>query len=588
MVVKHKIIMDLARPSEMPRVDTVHKDQYTRQLELSLYANGEAWTIPEDASILISFIRSDGTGGSYDTLPSGSKAWLAENNVLTVELAPDVLASPGPAMMAVDLLRGSSKISTFTIMLYVRKTIFTRVGTLEDYIRINGFLPMPDTAEEGQYFKVSKVDENGGIVKLEAVTLPSIEEVLAQAKENGDFSGASAYEIAVENGYTGTEVEFGKALKQLTTGVWGSVIAQTVHLTRALTTDSGITINFNGNKLHGVSDPKEERDAVNKRYVDALANPYAVPDHWQDAVDEAVVKVKEYQDRGGRNCLSFAWFSDCHISPDDSAVNPGNTGKIVSKVMDSCAIPFALMCGDAARNDTDTLTDASSVTASLAAAEDVFAAIGYDRLLQTLGGHDCFWGTDFAEKLDANTLYGAVYRRQAEDHRRVFGGDGSCFYIDYPAAKLRFVVLNAYANSTAIDSIGFGADQLDWLEKTALGFDEEGWAVVLASHVPPYEAALTDGAALQSILAAFVEKGTAQIVGFFCGYAHKDQILLDTLPYPVVAITSDGDLAEDEAAEDRIVGSDNEHAVDFVTINRLTRTVFLTRLGAGEDRSFFY
>lgn len=588
MVVKHKINMDLAKPAEMPRVDTVHKDQYTRKLELSLLENGKPWQIPEDVNILISFIRSDGTGGSYDTLPTGNRAWSAEGNVLTLELAPDVLAAPGPAMMAVDLLQGNSKISTFTIMLYVRKTIFTRVGQLEDYIKISGFLPMPDTAEAGQYVTVSEVDEYGGIVKLEAVTLPSlevaVEEALTLAKESGEFDGASAYEIAVENGYAGTEEAFGKSLKQFTTGVWGSVIAQTVHLTRALTTDGGITINFNGSKIHGVSNPKEEKDAANKRYVDALANPYAVPTYWQTAVDEVIAKVKANQDSGGVSCLSFAWFSDCHISPDDATVNPGNTGKIVSSVMDSCAIPFALMCGDAARNDGDSLTEEASVTASLDAAEEMFAAIGHHRLLQAQGGHDSFWGTDFASQLDEKTLYGAIYRRQTEDFRRVFGSDGSYFYIDHPVAKVRFIVLDACKNSTAIESFGLGTEQLNWLENAALNLPEDSWAVVLASHVPPNEAALQDAAQLQTILANFA----ADIVGFFCGYTHKDQIITEVLPYPVITITSDANLSEDETEEARIIGSSNEHAVDFVTINRAARTVSLTRLGAGEDRSFSY
>lgn len=574
MVVNHKIEMDLAKPARMPRVDTVHKDQYSRKLELILFENGKTWKIPEDVSILISFIRSDGTGGSYDTLPSGKRAWEAVENKLTVELAPDILAVPGAAMMAVDLLHGSSKVSTFTIMLYVRRTIFTRVGQLEDYFKIAGFLPMPDTAKEGQFLQIARVDENGGVAKLDAITLPSLQDAvdaaLLQAKESGAFDGASAYDAAVESGYTGTEEQWAKVMKQLANGIWNSVTAQAVHLTRSLTTDGGITVNFNGNRLRGVSNPREDKDAANKRYVDALAAPYAVPSYWQTAVDSAVAKIKEQQETGGADCMSFVWFSACNVSPGSTA----NTGKIVKAVMDSCCIPFALLCGDLIGGDAD------SAEESYAAAEDMLKPIGWKRLLQTQGGQDTFLST--GQKRNEQYLYNAIYRRQTMDSRRVFGEDGTYFYVDYPIAKVRFVMLNAYqaAVSTSVVSFGLGNTQRNWLEHTALAFPETGWLVIIGCHVMPDEEGLQDREQLQQILSGFVAGG-GQIGGYFCGNRHADEIHIGRFSYPAISITSNAPAAEN-------VGTDTEHAVDIVTINRNSRTVSLTRLGVGEDRSFSY
>ena len=117
MVINHKIKMDLARPAWMPKIDVVQRDQFTRKMELSLYSNGVAWEIPEDINVIVYFLRGDGTGGDYDTLSNGQQAWSAAGNVLTVEIAPPVMAKAGPVAMALDLIRGEERISTFTTLL---------------------------------------------------------------------------------------------------------------------------------------------------------------------------------------------------------------------------------------------------------------------------------------------------------------------------------------------------------------------------------------------------------------------------------------------------------------------------------------
>lgn len=56
-----------------------------------------------------------------------------------------------------------------------------------------------------------------------------------------------------------------------------------------------------------------------------------------------------------------------------------------------------------------------------------------------------------------------------------------------------------------------------------------------------------------------------------------------------VTITSDfTTIAYDDATKHTVANDDQSHAIDFVTINRATRTVHLTRLGIGADRSYTY
>ena len=93
----------------------------------------------------------------------------------------------------------------------------------------------------------------------------------------------------------------------------------------------------------------------------------------------------------------------------------------------------------------------------------------------------------------------------------------------------------------------------------------------------------------------------ADIIGWYSGHIHRDRIYTgiatntsdDTqgtaLGFTQVTISSDNtSIAYDDATKHTVANDDKSHAIDFVTINRKTRTVNLTRLGIGEDRSYTY
>ena len=610
MYVKHKLEIDLAGQAAIPRVDVVEGDQYVRQLELSLLCGGESWEIPEDAHAVIRYWKADGTGGEYDTLPDGSPACSVSGNVLTVELAPQVLTCPGNGMLSVVLTQGDARISTFSILIQVHGAISVGLES-ENFFCYDGLIPAPENAEVGQFLKVSGVNGHGTVSQVETVTLPSLDEALAQAKESGEFDGASAYEVAQNNGFTGTEAEWLESLKGKFNQDAGSI--RLINITGKLTTDPGVTVNFRTSRLQGVRDPQADSDAATRRYVDQAVADYVVPSYWQEAVDAAIAKIIANQDAGGMDCVTFALFSDMHAVPDSTTPNSGHTGNLTAAVMDGCGVPFAVCCGDVCRTDAE---NEAAARESIAAGAKNLRPIGARRLLQALGDHDGSCGT---AQMSAGALFGAIFRSQAEDERRHFGGDGSYFYIDYPAAKIRLIVLNScWSDSDHLRtaSFGYGNTQLNWLADTALSFTEDGWCIALFAHVPPvaaYSAQIRDLTVLRGILAAFLNKtgytgtaGTAgewdyvsvscnftgkhggEIVGFFCGHSHGDGIVSDETDYPIVTITSDANSLGADSEVVRTVGTAAEHAVDFVTVNRSAKTVSLTRLGAGTDRSYSY
>lgn len=86
-------------------------------------------------------------------------------------------------------------------------------------------------------------------------------------------NGKSAYQAAVEKGYTGTEEEFNTALAGMQSApflpVTGGDVAA-INITGSLTTDGGIQVNLNGCRVQGVNGPASDTDAANKQYVDGL------------------------------------------------------------------------------------------------------------------------------------------------------------------------------------------------------------------------------------------------------------------------------------------------------------------------------
>ena len=74
MIITTQINMDLVRPEKTVTVRLVRDDKLTRAVQLRLFADGEAVVLPENCHVLVRYGKPDGTGGSYDTLPDGSKA----------------------------------------------------------------------------------------------------------------------------------------------------------------------------------------------------------------------------------------------------------------------------------------------------------------------------------------------------------------------------------------------------------------------------------------------------------------------------------------------------------------------------------
>lgn len=119
MNVTQRLVMDLVQRGLTPCACAVQGDSGSRVLAVELRAGGLPWEIPADAALLIRYRKPDGTGGTYDTLPDGARAWSAQGNVLLVTLAPQVCTAAGTVEMELTLLMEPDQITTFPLELRV-------------------------------------------------------------------------------------------------------------------------------------------------------------------------------------------------------------------------------------------------------------------------------------------------------------------------------------------------------------------------------------------------------------------------------------------------------------------------------------
>lgn len=315
-----------------------------------------------------------------------------------------------------------------------------------------------------------------------------------------------------------------------------------------------------------------------------------IPAFWKNAVDECIVKIKSLQN--GINCVTFPFFSDNHQ-------RNGYAGILISYIMKECHIPYCFYGGDSISNGY--IASEEAMISEDKAFDDIMKPVPNGRLCRAVGNHDGYWAVSSTEKYyyTREQIYDLFLREEAVSQLKHFGGDGTYYYVDDIASRMRFIVLNTNG--------GIDSTQLEWLQNTAMQFTEDGWGIVFISHQPisnHYHANISNAETVRAAVSNYIN-GTsankAEVVGWFSGHIHRDRIYTgvainttddtegDAMGFTQVTITSDHtSIAYDDATKHTVANDNQSHAIDFVTINKTTRTVNLTRLGIGNDRSYTY
>lgn len=257
MKITKTITIDLARAPDHPRILAVEGDAGSRAVEIRLKANLEPWPVPEEATVSLVYQKPDGTSGWYDTLPDGSSCCAIDGNVVTLELAPQVLTVEGTVSAALVLRDASgNQLTTFGFLIQV----LSSPGDTEssrDYYNLKVVASIEELTarldaleQQGGFagangksaYELAQDAGFEGTVEAWLASLRGADGVPGADGQDGQdgSDGKSAYQYAVDGGYTGTEAEFAAKLaeeapaklSQLTNDlITGAEVGQTVRIT---------------------------------------------------------------------------------------------------------------------------------------------------------------------------------------------------------------------------------------------------------------------------------------------------------------------------------------------------------------------
>lgn len=354
-----------------------------------------------------------------------------------------------------------------------------------------------------------------------------------------------------------------------------------------------------------------------------------MPSHWEEEVAEKTEVVRNLQAEGGKNCVTFAFTADTHI-PNNATGRTEHIGRVMGRMLDNCQAPFAVLAGDVATRGS--MPTESEYFDELAEIPYHLASLwGTDRLLLALGNHDGTYGDgslgssyNYSERFNQDKMWSVFFRGQALDFRRVFSENGLYFFVDNITQKTRFIVLNSHYAAdlngrVVFNNSCYGQEQLDWFADIALDM-LEGYGAVVITHVAPRpvnEATIpytVDYMQIVGIINAYIDKTTfsnsftggvdgwsnstvnvdftsakGEVIAMFVGHEHRDIIDTETLKCPIINVVAAGAPANGSyTSYNRPFGTGKETSFDMVTINRTTKMIYCTRVGAGSDRAVSY
>lgn len=234
MKVTHKINTDLQIREKIPRLAMVQCDCDSREIEITITSGGTTWLPGNIDNVFLRYRKNDGTGGCYDTLPDGTKAWSVNENKVTICIAPQMLTVPGMVEAQAVLVSGTQTVTTFLFQIAVEKD--PSLGTVPSEYYIN----WSEWAEE------------------------KLNHFLEQAKQSGDFTGGLYVPAVDAEGNLSWTNNAGLANPSPVN--IANLIAGKINWNILQGNLSG-HINMNGHRIMGLPEPEADNDAATKGYT---------------------------------------------------------------------------------------------------------------------------------------------------------------------------------------------------------------------------------------------------------------------------------------------------------------------------------
>lgn len=332
---------------------------------------------------------------------------------------------------------------------------------------------------------------------------------------------------------------------------------------------------------------------------------------------------------------SFAFISDLHYYHQCPPII--NSIAALGQLVHEVPVAFVAVGGDFVQNDTrDIVLSYYEELSALIRAEVTGVPI-----FPVKGNHDdntIYDHNESPEPSHANTVYPVdEYTRLFQHNEGIVQVDplhphGLYYYYDLPATKIRAIFLNVIDIPYTLKENGsprflgqweysFSNEQLNWMAHTAMNFgdkpDGSDWSVVIFSHIPlefsltfggdlavnnaqamlsllrAYQAGTTysdqsEGAFAYSLAVDFKSQGPMELIGCIYGHVHTDKVDVIQGITHIASHCARSGVGIGPTAVPLVDRTADETAWDVFTVDRQTRTMRVTRYGAGADRTIQY
>jgi hypothetical protein len=331
-----------------------------------------------------------------------------------------------------------------------------------------------------------------------------------------------------------------------------------------------------------------------------------VPDYWESTLNTKIATIQSLMLANGLNKFSFGFITDTHWR-----FNAKHSYALLDKLLRECNIEYLLMGGDyISGGEASELVSETELRDHMNYWYDMNKTI-----LPTVGNHD---NRDDG-KVTSDKIYSLIFRQLGNTVS--YGEDGTYYYYDDKYQKIRFIVLNSMdypLNGNA--ETGYRQVQTNWFCNTALNIPNDSWSIIVCTHIPPYSSTDFVGTGTQApygtenimgVLMAFKNKTTfsssmypssiwantvnvdftgkgGNVIAFISGHCHYDNFKKWSNSIPVITSVCDSWFDSGNGATAKVIGTITEQAFDVFTVDKTNRTVSITRIGAGNDRSFTY
>lgn len=419
-----------------------------------------------------------------------------------------------------------------------------------------------------QRFYIKARKKPADYIYADEARLPAWTELDARvtALEEGGIgaAGASAYDLAVANGFEGTEAEWLASL----VGPQGDK------------GDTGATGADGYTPIRGVDYWTDDDKTEIVEEVQAAID--GVPDYWQTALDEGVEAINTALCEAGYNKSAFLFYTDSHwnygaqMSPALLKYLYRHTG------MTKTFFGGDIVNDEASDYDTmEYLWDWRNQLKDLPNHHSV------------PGNHDD--GNSTNNLFSEQYVYG--YLLAAEETADIVRSDsGLYYYIDNPAEKTRYLCLD-----TGFKDLSTLSDAQATFIKDALISTPDGWHIVVVAHVwymPDYDqydqrpvplAGLSDAA---TSVIAILDNYNSRSGEFadcgawveFCigGHIHYDYDATTPTGIPIILVETDSQHIR--GSYSATTGTTTEASVNGIIADYTNHKIYVVRIGRGESR----